>query len=107
MKYNKPIQHGEMILKPIDKLPEGEVKIVDEFLGARSTAGHHHVLQSKSMKVVEGKDHNYIEATQEGIVTHLKDGDKHPDIKLPVGIYQINIKTEYDVFENAIRAVED
>ena len=105
--YNKPIQHGELILKPIKKLPKGTQKTVDSFIGAPSTAGHHHVLQAKGMVVVEGEDHNFVQVTTEGIITQTKAADSHPDLRLPVGIYQLNIKTEYDLFEDVIRGVQD
>lgn len=104
--YDKPIQHGEVILKPIKKLPRGKQKEMKTFTAAFSKAGHHHVLNAP-MTVVEGKDHNYVQVNTEGAITHLKETDKHPDLPLPAGIYQINIKTEYDLFEDVIRAVED
>ncbi len=105
--YDKPIQHGELVLKPIKKLPEGEQKTVDSFIGAPSTAGHHHILQAKGMKLVQTKEHNFVHVTKEGIITHQKTVDSHPDLPLPVGIYQLNIKTEYDIYNDVISAVQD
>ena len=105
--YTKPIQHGELVLKPVAKLPRGKTKTVDSFIGSSSRAGHHHVLRSKGMTVVERKDHNFVQVSQEGQIVHLRTADKHPDLRLPVGVYQLNIKTEYDLFEDVIRAVED
>lgn len=105
--YNKPIQHGEMILKPIKKLPKGAVDVTDSFIGSFSRAGHHHVLNSKSMSIVKTKDGIYVQVHNEGTITHQKTTDAHGDLPLPVGIYQIGIKTEYDLFEDVIRNVQD
>jgi hypothetical protein len=107
MRYDKPIQHGELVLKPIKKLPQGTVETVGSFIGAPSTSGHHHVLKSKAMRLVRGEDHNFIEVVNEGVITQTKDTDRHPDLPLPVGIYQLNIKTEYDIFDDVIRKVQD
>lgn len=104
--YDKPIQHGEVILKPIAKMPKGKTKKVSTFIAAHSRAGHHHVLNAP-MVVLETKEHNYVHVTKDGVIVHLKETDKHPDLRLPAGIYQINIKTELDIFDDVIRDVVD
>jgi hypothetical protein len=70
-------------------------------------AGHHHVLNSKNMVVVEKNDKRYVAVVNEGTITHQKEHSRHPDLPLPVGNYQIKIKTEYDIFNDVISAVQD
>lgn len=105
--YDKPIQHGELVLKPVKKLPKGDTRIQDSLIGAASTSGHNHVLQSLGMKVVTADELTFVEVTQEGQIVQTKVGEHHADLRLPIGIYQINIKTEYDLFEDRIRDVQD
>lgn len=105
--YDKPIQHGEMVLTPAKKLPKGSIDTKDSFIGSFSRAGHHHMLNSKGMSIVKTKDATYVQVHHEGTITHQKTTDAHGTLVLPVGIFKIGIKTEYDLFEDVIRDVQD
>lgn len=42
----KPIQHGEILLQPVDQLPKGKVEKHTSFIVGHSETGHHHVVES-------------------------------------------------------------
>lgn len=106
--YDKPIQHGELILDPVRHLPRGgERTTADHIVGADSHAGHDHVLYSKGMQIVVKDDKTYVRVSEAGSIKHLKQTDNHKDLPLPVGIYEVRKKKEFDLFEEVLREVQD
>lgn len=104
---NKPIRHGEVILKPVSKIPKGETTTVDSYRVADSDAGHHHILQSKDIVVTTKDNNTFVEAKEEGTIIHQKETDRHKDLPIAPGKYQVLKKTEYDPFEKVLRDVKD
>lgn len=108
---NNAIRHGEVILKPVAKLP-AKTKIktstaVDTYRAADSDAGHHHVLNSKQMQVVTTEADTFVSLVVDGTIIHQKETDRHKDLPVTAGVYQILKKNEYDPFEKVIREVMD
>lgn len=108
----KPIRHGEVILKPVAKVPEGDdaatnVTPLDSYRVADSDAGHHHVLHSAKMRVTTVGDRTFIGVTQPGELVHEKQTDRHKDLPVAIGIYEVLHKTEYDPFDKVMREVMD
>lgn len=105
------IRHGEVILKPIDALPQEVIKEQEkkQIIVAHSETGHHHILEStKNIKVYTWNGETYLEVPELSNLWHQKTGkDVHTPHKVQPGIYQINIKKEFDYFAGVIREVRD
>jgi len=105
---NAPIRHGEVIFKPVSKIPKGQTKVVDSFVAADSDAGHDHVLHSKGMEITTTpKGMIYVNVKEDGTTVHQKEFDRHPDLPVVVGKYKVNKKTEFDMFDKVISDVRD
>lgn len=105
------VRHGEVILKPIDSLPQNAVleKKAKSYIVAHSETGHHHVLEStKDFKVFVLQDEKYLEVPEFAQLLHEKTGkDVHTPHKIAPGIYKINIKQNFDYFKKAMANVRD
>jgi hypothetical protein len=105
---NTPIRHGEVILKPVNKIPKGKVQVLDSFIAADSDAGHDHILKSKQMEVITTPSGAVcINVIENGTIIHQKEFDRHPDLPVIIGKYKVNKKTEYDMFDKVINEVKD
>lgn len=104
---NKAIRHGEVILKPVSKIPKGAKASANTYTLADSDAGHHHVLNSNDMAVTAVEDAVYVEVKTPGTIVHQKATDRHEDLPVAVGKYQVLKKTEYNPFEKVIQDVQD
>lgn len=105
---NTPIQHGENVLVPIDKMPEGKVKEFKTVIVGHSETGHHHVLGSaQTMKVLEIGDRMYIENLFEALLTHTKTDQKHDTLTVKPGIWEVVHKNEYNPITKALERVFD
>ncbi len=108
MANNTPYQHGENVLVPISKLPEGEIKEFKTVIVGHSETGHHHVLTSPSnMKIVEVGDRMYIETMFDSLLSHKKTQDKHDTLTIKPGIWEVVHKTEYNPITKALARVFD
>ncbi len=107
----KLVRHGEVILKPISKLPEGAKleKSAKKFIIAHSETGHHHVLESlKDFKVFTLKGNTYLEVPEMSELFHEKSGkDAHKAHKITPSFYKVNIKKHFDYFKGALERVRD
>jgi hypothetical protein len=99
------IQHGDVILQPIPKLPEGaQPQHAHPLIVARGEAtGHNHVITEKGATIWELKGDLYLEVTEPVTITH----DEHKPLSIPEGIYQIGRVREYDYFQEMERRVVD
>lgn len=105
---NTPIQHGENVLVPVAKMPEGEVQEHKTIIVGHSETGHHHVLTSRQpMKVLETDDAMYIEVMFDALLSHKKTQDKHDTLTVNPGIWQVKHKTEYNPISKALSRVFD
>lgn len=107
---NPIIRHGEVVLKPVDTIPEGSVpKKTESEIVAHSETGHHHVLEAPVEFTVWTKDSDtYIEIPNEGKLVHMKTGnDVHTPHVVAPGRYQVIKKREYDYFQRKLREVRD
>lgn len=105
---NKPIRHGENLLLPV-KEAEGKVSKHKTYIVGHSETGHHHVLESKTeFEVIEGeKEELYVRLFEPGKIVHQKTYDQHKTLTVPAGTFKVIKKTEYDPFQQVIRAVWD
>ncbi|MDE2100922.1 MAG: hypothetical protein KGL39_26990 [Patescibacteria group bacterium] len=104
------LQHGEVILFPVSKLPKGETRQEIKVVVAHSETGHHHIVISNKPVDVMGdveKHDLYIRLFEPAKLVHQKTTDKHRTLKVPAGIWKILHKSEYDPFAGLTRRVKD
>lgn len=105
-----PVQHGEVWLQPIDKIPEGSTKKTKSHVIGHSETGHHHILESNTeFEVMAGDEKHdlYIRLFEPAKVVHQKTFDIHETKIVVPGDYAVYQKTEYDPFADVVRAVYD
>ena len=113
MREITPIRHGEVILVPIDSLPENAVLECEQndVVVAHSETGHHHVLTTKDMSKIKVFSHNgekYVEVPSIAELWHQKTGNEvHKTHTVKPSIYKINLKKEFDYFAGVLREVRD
>lgn len=106
MKVDKVIQHGEIVLVPINKKFKGQE--YDSFIVAHSETGHHHVLESKKPFKISQSDKEFlIELFEPAKLVHKKAFDIHPTKTVEPGTYQVIHKVEYSPAEKVLRQVQD
>lgn len=110
------IRHGEVILKPIAKLPKGaELKNeMKDVVVAHSETGHHHILSVKNkvdmskIKVYPWNGETYLEVPEIAELWHQKTGSEiHTPHKVVPSIYKVIIKKEFDYFAGILKVVRD
>lgn len=106
---NKPIQHGEIVLLPVSKIPAGKTTKHKSFIVAHSESGHHHVLESEiEFEVTETeKQQLYFRLFKPAKLVHKKAVDFHPTLPVTARMYKSYSKTEFDLWEDIIRDVKD
>lgn len=104
------VQHGEVFLRPIEKMPEGKTQKSKNFIVGHSETGHHHVLESDvDFEVMPGDDKHdlFVRLFKPAQLVHQKTFDIHETKTIIEGDYAIYQKTEYDPFADVVRAVYD
>lgn len=94
---------GDLLIRRIDKLPEGLTKVKAEkggFIVAHSETGHHHVIARKpGVEVFNGSDTlvSYLKVIDQTETTleHLRNFDTHESILVKGGTYEIRRQREY------------
>lgn len=103
------IRHGEVLLLPVDKLPEGRSTTHKSFVVGHSETGHHHVLEAtKEFEVTRiSDDELYVRLFEPAKLVHKKTVNRHNDLTIIPGSYKVIRKSEYDPFEKVMRQVWD
>ena len=105
-----PIQHGELMLVPVDDLPKGKTRQVQTQVVAHSESGHHHVVEATQAFEVLGDVDTadlYLRLYEPAKLVHQKTSDAHRTLDVPAGTWKVLKKTEYDPFSAVIRTVKD
>jgi len=94
---SKPRQifrHGENLLI---RVPRVKGQRVNHRIIGHSETGHHHVMTAESdVELYENNGALYLRVNTDGAtVTHEKTTDRHADIQLPKGDYEIKKQREY------------
>ena len=105
------IQHGDVLLKPMDKLPSGckrqEREGVGLVIARGEMTGHNHVITDKGATVwmleKNGVSNLYLEVAEPVVITH----EEHKPLEIPTGIYEIGRVKEYDYLAEMERRVVD
>ncbi len=98
---------GDVMIRKVDKLPEG-VAVREDKIVAHSETGHHHSFDpSTSVWLYSTKDQltSYLEVKAPAVLKHRRDFDTHEMLQFPVGIYEIRRQREYT--PEGWRRVED
>lgn len=108
MKKLTPIRHGEIMLVPVETIPEGKTSKHDLFIVGHSETGHHHVLEStKQFEITEANKELYFRLFDPAKLVHKKATDRHKDLTIPAGIYKRFHDSEYDPYDKIIRDIAD
>ena len=108
MNISKIIQHGEVLLVPVDKNPQGEATKYKQYIVAHSETGHHHILKSDTdFEVIMDKLEVYLILKRGASLVHEKTFDVHPTKTVTPGKYVVINKTEYTPAEQVTRRVTD
>lgn len=94
-------QQGDVILRRINKIPEGATRKKTNVLAEGESTGHAHRVEDA--EVYEANGVLYLRVKEEAKVTH----EEHKQIDLPAGDYEIGIVQEYDHFKEEARSVAD
>jgi len=111
----RAIRHGEIVLIPVDRLPEN-LEVVEKgnrVIVGHSESGHHHVAVCDALDLTllrpVGADSSdlYLEVSAPARIEHLKEFDRHETKTLSEGYLRVVNKTEYDCFAKVRRRVLD
>lgn len=94
------IRQGDVLLKPISKIPKNVVN-KDRTLAWGEITGHHHTLQAGKVFVNNGGI-QFCELETDTVLEH----QDHANIIIPKGLYEVVIQREFDVVEG-VRQVLD
>lgn len=118
-KKNQAIMHGENMLVPVARVPEGAQPVElnkdntdgRAFIFGHSETGHNHLMEAEKVSDISvffaTDGHTYIKVKNHASITHKKSFDIHEPIKVAPGVYKVNKKTEYDPFRGIVREVFD
>lgn len=103
------LQQGDVCLKKIDKLPEGERKILKKnhknemVLAEGEKTGHSHTIYEEDSNLMTIDNVMYLDLKNTATLTH----QEHGEITLDAGIWQVGIVNEYDYYAQMKRKVVD
>ena len=104
MEKTKLYRHGDLLLKLIDKLPDGLNNLNTKTLAEGELTGHKHIFNGSVQILQEPQTmQKYVEVEQEAELTH----QEHNTIKVKGGLYILIQEREYNPFEAEIRQVMD
>lgn len=98
-------QQGDVVLRKLDKMPEGEPnKIIRKRLVlAHGESGHSHVIEDDEAELIEIGERMLLKLTRAATVVH----EEHKPIRLSPGVWEIGRVREYDYFQHMSRQVMD
>lgn len=110
------LRHGELLLLPLDELPENIEQIFKgkRYIIGHSETGHHHIAVGALPGAITvfkpiGADSPdlFLKVSSPSKVEHRKTHDRHINIDIPAGVYLVRPKTEYDPFRKLVEQVRD
>ena len=99
------IRHGDILLKPCDKIPSTAKNLNTKTLALGEVTGHHHTMTGNA-QVYQDQDENktkYVRVNQKSQLTH----QEHKTVPLEKGSYVLVNEQEFDPFQDQIRRVRD
>lgn len=112
-KFNNTCAQGDILIRRIDRLPEGIVPVTPEngrVVVTHSETGHHHAMtmdRTKLYSVPESKGMEMILHVLDGgdVLEHLRPHDTHESIAFAPGYYTVRRQREH--VPEGFRRVED
>lgn len=103
------IRHGEVLLMPVDNIPDGAVETFtgNEYIVAHSETGHHHVAVLDNLSVFTYEGRTFLRAGEDGRLEHKKSFDFHETKTIFKGMYEVIAKTAYNYFLKVKQRVQD
>lgn len=98
-------QQGDVVLRKLAAMPEGEQKIVGRkrLVLAHGESGHSHVIEDDEAELIQIGERMLLKLTKAATVTH----EEHKPIRLSPGIWEVGRVKEYDYFQHMERQVTD
>jgi hypothetical protein len=102
-------RHGDLLIRGIEKLPEGLVKVKSNIVAEGEFTGHNHtIVADKAVVLTDKTGKKYLDLSllsgRSVTITH----PEHKSIEIPCKkYYEVIIEREFDPFENKIRQVKD
>lgn len=101
---NEVVAQGDMLIRRVDKLPEGVKAVKAEggkFILTHSESGHHHAVNVKEGVTFWANDNEPMKAwlvvdNTKCLVEHERSFDTHAPFEFDSGIYEINRQIESD-----------
>ena len=107
MKINKIInaQQGDVLLRRLQHMPEGDVKSVERghLVLAHGESGHSHVIEDDEAELIQIGERMLLKLTKSATVVH----EEHKPIQLAPGVWEVGRVKEYDYFQHMARQVID
>ena len=99
--------HGDVLLRPVESIPEGAKKIQDEgdlILQKGTASGNAHRIQSKKEAALfQGNTKRFLEVKEPVMLVH----EEHHAKPLPVGFYEIDFQRRKNYLTGMVEAVLD
>lgn len=105
----KTYQQGDVVLVPVDRIPEEFKAAKTDILQEGEATGHAHRLHGNDFQVfakpdkLSNADQKYLRIVRPTYLKH----EEHKEIQLPSGDYEVRIVREYDHFDEEARRVVD
>lgn len=101
MKY---YEQGDVLLFPIESLPEGLKKQEDRVLQYGERTNHKHQFHDTCVVVYSAEDGTrYVNVPKDSPLTH----EEHNPVMVPNGLYRMDLVREYDYDRNEVTRVVD
>lgn len=106
-------RHGEVLLKQVDKLPEGAklIESGESVIVGHSESGHDHVLTvprgTGIVKMYEIDGKTYLDIPRKADLVHQKSAESHSTQTFAPGIYIREIRQSYSYGERIMRKTID
>lgn len=103
-----PIRHGEILLVPCAEPAAAVVaESATEVVVGHSETGHHHVLECPVPIEVIRRDGTFVRLAEPGMLVQRKETDRHRDLPVAAGCYEVVRKSGYEPYTMAITPVCD
>lgn len=102
----KTAQQGDVVLRRINKLPEGDCKIISHkklILAEGEVTGHYHGIEEPSSYLYQIGNTVVLDLKETATLTH----QEHNHITLEAGLWEVGKVQEYDYFAQMKRNVVD
>lgn len=105
MKAKQTAQQGDVLLKQIESIPSGAVKIATDklVLAEGETTGHAHRLVQTGAEMFQLENRMFIKLIEPATLKH----EEHKEITLASGVWEVGRVREFDYLSMIARTVQD